>query len=62
MDGDAASRHAASDSTGALLTSLAAYDLLGADDPFEHPIIDAVNKHGLSLIEERPLQVDVRNL
>ena len=59
---DAASRHAASDSTGALLTSLAAYDLLGADDPFEHPIIDAVNKHGLSLIEERALQVDVRNL
>jgi acyl-CoA dehydrogenase len=59
---DAASRHAASDSTVALLTSLAAYDLLGADDPFEHPIIDALNKHGLSLVEERQLQVDVRNL
>ena len=59
---DAAARHAASDSTGALLTSVASYDLLPGEDQFEHPIIDAIAKHGLPLIEERPIQVDVRNL
>lgn len=59
---DAAARHAESDSTRALLTSLAAYDLFQGEDQFEHPIIDAVDKHGLSLIEERVVSVDVRNL
>ncbi|HLF82933.1 MAG TPA: acyl-CoA dehydrogenase family protein [Blastocatellia bacterium] len=59
---DAAARHAESDSTAALLTSAAAYNLLPADDQFEHPIIDVISKHGLSLIEERPLHVDVRDL
>ncbi len=59
---DAAARHAESDSTPALLTSAACYNLLPGEDQFEHPILDAISKHGLSLIEERPLHVDVRNL
>ncbi|HSE36303.1 MAG TPA: acyl-CoA dehydrogenase family protein [Blastocatellia bacterium] len=59
---DAAPRHAESDSTRALLTSVAASDLLPGDDQFDHPIIDAINKHGPSLIDERTLRVNVRNL
>ncbi len=59
---DAAARCAASDSSAALLTSAAGYNLLPGEDQFEHPILDAISKHGLSLIEERPLHVDVHNL
>ena len=58
----AAARCAESDSTAALLTSAAGYNLLPSEDQFEHPILDALSKHGLSLIEERPLHVDVRDL
>jgi hypothetical protein len=59
---DDAARSAQSDSTAALLTSAAGYNLLPGEDQFEHPILDALSKHGLSLIEERPLHVDVGNL
>jgi acyl-CoA dehydrogenase len=59
---DAAVRYSESDSTAALLTSAAGYNLLPGEDQFEHPILDALSKHGLSLIEERPLHVDVRDL
>jgi acyl-CoA dehydrogenase len=59
---DAASRDGANDSTRALLTSVAAYYLFPGDDRFEHPIIDAVAKHALSLIDELPISVDVQNL
>ena len=55
-------RYAHTDSTAALLTSAAAYNLLPGEDQFEHPILEELNKHGLSLIEERPLLVDVGNL
>lgn len=58
----AAVRYSESDSTAALLTSAAGYNLLPGEDQFEHPIFDALSKHGLSLIEERPLHVDVGNL
>lgn len=58
----AAARDAESDSTRALLTSVAASELLPAEDQFEHPIIDVINKHGPSLIEERTIKVNVRNL
>jgi acyl-CoA dehydrogenase len=59
---DAAARCAETDSTAALLTSTAGYHLLPGEDQFEHPILDALSKHGLSLIEERPFHVDVRDL
>lgn len=55
-------RYAEVDSTAALLTSAAAYHLLPGEDQFEHPILDELNKHGLSLIDERPLLIDVGNL
>ena len=58
----AAVRYSESDSTAALLTSAAGYDLLPSEDQFEHPILDALSKHGLSLIDERPLHVDVTDL
>ena len=58
----AAVRYSESDSTAALLTSAAGYNLLPGEDQFEHPILDALSKHGLSLIEERPLHVDVSDL
>jgi AcrR family transcriptional regulator len=59
---DAASRAAANDSTRALLTSVAAFNLLPGDDRFDHPIIDVVTKQALSLIDERPISIDVQNL
>ena len=59
---DTALRHAESDSTDALFTSFTAYTLLHGEDQFNHPIIDAILKHGLSLINERPVNIDVRNL
>ena len=59
---DTALRHAETDSTTALLTSLTGYQLLPGDDQFDHPIIDAIHKHGLSLINERRVNLDVRNL
>jgi hypothetical protein len=59
---DAAARDEASDSTRALLTSVAASDLLRGEDQFDHPIIGVINNHGPSLIEERTINVNVRNL
>jgi len=59
---ETAIRHAETDSTTALLTSLTGYQLLPGDDQFDHPIIDAIHKHGLSLINERRVNLDVRNL
>ena len=59
---ETAARHSETDSTGAVLTSLASYTLLPGDDQFDHPVLDIVSRHGLSLIEERPVHVDVANL
>jgi hypothetical protein len=54
-----AARHASDDATIALLTSAAGYYLLPNDNQFEHPFLNALDRHGLSLIEERKIQADV---
>jgi hypothetical protein len=54
-----AARHANTDSTAAVLTSLAGYYLLEAEEPFEHPVLEALDTHASSLIDEKPLQTDV---
>jgi len=59
---ETAVRRASSDSTAALMTSLAGYDLLPTQDQFEHPILEALDATALSLIEERPIQTDVARL
>ncbi|MFY9608343.1 MAG: acyl-CoA dehydrogenase family protein [Blastocatellia bacterium] len=55
-------RHSNIDSTAALLTSFAGYHVLGTDDQFEHPILEAIGRHSLSLIDEKPIRTDVTGL
>lgn len=55
-------RHTSSDATAALLTSVAGYYLLPGDNRFEHPILNALSRHGRSLIEESPVSADVARL
>ncbi|MEK6301576.1 MAG: acyl-CoA dehydrogenase family protein [Acidobacteriota bacterium] len=57
-----AGRHASTDSTAALLTSLGGYHLLAADDQFEHPVLEALDTHAPALIDELPIQADVAYL
>ncbi|MGA9767752.1 MAG: acyl-CoA dehydrogenase family protein [Blastocatellia bacterium] len=59
---ETALRRSEEDSTAALLTSVAGYYLLPGDNKFEHAILDALNQHGLSLIEESPVKADVTQL
>ncbi len=55
-------RHSNIDTTAALLTSLAGYHLLVVEDRFEHPILEEIGKHSLSLIDEKPIRTDVAGL
>ncbi len=59
---ETALRQAQEDSTPALLASVAGYHLLPCDNKFEHAILDTLNRHGLSLIEESPVKTDVSQL
>lgn len=57
-----AARTVASDATAALFTSLAAYNLLPNENEFDHPVLDELSRHGLALIEERPIHLDTQYL
>ena len=54
-----ATRHASTDSTAALLTSLTGYHLLAAEDQFDHPVLKELDTHASFLIAEKPIQTDV---
>jgi alkylation response protein AidB-like acyl-CoA dehydrogenase len=60
--GEMAARHASTDSTAALLTSLAGYHLFASEDQFEHPVLGALDDQAVSLIDERPIRTDVSGL
>jgi hypothetical protein len=51
-------RRANEDSTAALLTSIAGYDLLPTVNIFEHPGLDALAEYAPSLIDETPIRAD----
>lgn len=58
----AAAHQAERDSTAALLASMAGLKLLPDENEFQHPILYALNKHGLAIIEERPIRAEVKEL
>jgi hypothetical protein len=55
-------RHRQRDSTAALLTSVAGYNLLGSDDPLDHPCFEATSAHAAALIAEQPVDTDAASL
>ena len=55
-------RHSSTDSTAALLASLAGYHLLDQENLFEHPVLEALAANGLALIDEEAIHVDVARL
>lgn len=57
-----AARSPSSDSTCALLTSLAGYHLLPDENPFEHPILGVLSEAAPALIDERPVSADTARL
>lgn len=57
-----AARHSGADSTAALLTSFAGYRLLGGDNQFEHPVLNALSQAAASLIDETAVRTDVSRL
>ena len=57
-----AARHANDDATCAVLTSLAAYHLLPDENPFEHPVLEALSRTANALIGENPIKIEVGNL
>jgi hypothetical protein len=52
-------RHAGSDSTSAVLTSLAGYNLLSGENSFQHPVFEELGRRATALIDEEPFQIDV---
>jgi alkylation response protein AidB-like acyl-CoA dehydrogenase len=59
---ETALRRASADSTPALLTSIAGYNLLPQANEFEHPALAALNEHAEALIEETPVKADIAEL
>lgn len=59
---ETAARHASDDATAALLTSAAGHYLLRNEDEFQHPIVESLNEHAASLIEEAVVSADVTRL
>jgi acyl-CoA dehydrogenase len=59
---ETAARHVNDDGTAALLTSLAAYNLLPVEKPFGHPTLQVRREYGLSLIDEGRLSVNPESL
>jgi alkylation response protein AidB-like acyl-CoA dehydrogenase len=55
-------RLAGRDQTAALLTSAAGRALLSEDETFEDPLLDALARHALPLIDEEEVRVDVERL
>jgi hypothetical protein len=55
-------RHANDDATCAVLTSLAGYHLLPDENPFEHPVLEALSRNANALIGENPIKIDVAGL
>jgi len=54
--------HAQTDATAALLTSIAAYNLLPSENSFAHPALEALHQYADALIAESPVQTDVTAL
>jgi acyl-CoA dehydrogenase len=54
--------YAKTDATAALLTSIAAYNLLPSENSFAHPALEALHQYADALIAESPVQTDVTAL
>jgi len=52
----------ANDASIALLTSIAGYDLLSRENPFEHPLLKVLDLYAIPLIEEHAIQTDTARL
>jgi alkylation response protein AidB-like acyl-CoA dehydrogenase len=55
-------RHANDDATCAVLTSVAGYHVLQHENPFEHPVLEALGRTASGLIDEAPIKIEVGHL